>query len=285
MLEISRGIQRTAVSPHLGKGRHNYFEDVSVPTADVFRELGLEPGDFFPYEGLILQVVRAQEALTKGDILRRSFGGALRSGTVAAAPAPTKAAVKTSFNLVEGELATVSRQHPVLSFISSGTGIGQVRQVKKNTGSTDSVSPNLLTVAETYEALSFSPSGADTDSPDAWTTTPASADGIDIIVPWEVEKTAAVTDFAHGVSLGTVTAGDYTVIGIAGSFLTKCVGSVDALTLRGVLVPSATAGVAKGQTTLGITAVEAARVLGWSYSAYSGAAALRLVEWFGSFAR
>ena len=86
----------------------------------------------------------------------------------------------------------------------------------------------------------------------------------------------------QGVALGAVADDEIGVIQVGGPVLAKCVGSTDALTALGTVVPSGTAGVLKGPTTAGETAADARLACGISISAYSGASALRLIYLTGN---
>ena len=252
------------------------FRAVDIAAADVFNKLGIEYGEKFPYENAIYQVVRAQETLAKGDLVKLNIGTATRLGTVTNTVAPSAAAIVSSFNLVTGDVTNPSKSVPSFLFITSGTGLGQRRRILNNTGSTSSPA-NYLTVAERFDSLNL----AATSAPDAFTTVPANADGLSIIAPFEVIKTASVYDNVQGVAMGAATAGNWTVICVAGLALVKCVGSTDALVAYSPIVASATAGTAKGRMAVPGTATlamqEAGAAIGWAVDAYAGASALRHV--------
>jgi hypothetical protein len=276
----SLGIHQPAYFPAFGEGYEDAFRNVNIAEADIFLKLGLSKGDKFFYENGIYQVVvnRSGGTITKGSWVKLFFGGATRLGTVAAAPAATKAAIASSFNLTRDQLVNPEKAIPSWVFITSGTGIGQRRRIRENTDSTDA-SANLITVskAEFWLPLYQDP----TVAPDAFGTAPATGDGLSVICPWEVIPTAAAYDFAQGVAMGDFSDGQWGVICVAGLALAKCVGSTDALVAGKPIVISGTAGVAKGQvgTPANATAAmqEASSICGYAIDAYSGASALRHV--------
>ena len=276
----SLGIHQASEYPAFGEGFEDAFRNVDLAKADIFLKLGLSIGDKFFYENSVLQVVRNQSGagITKGQWVKLFFGGATRLGTVAAAPAATAAAIASSFALVNGDLENPEQAIPSWVFITSGTGIGQRRRIRKNTGSTDS-SANLITVSEPEF---WQPNFQDpTVGRNAFGTAPATGDGLSVICPWEVTPTAAVYDFAQGVAMGPITNGQYGIIIVAGLALANCIGSTDALVAGKPIVISGTAGVAKGQVAVPGSATiamqEASAICGFALDAYSGATALRAV--------
>jgi len=275
------GIHQTAYQPAWGEGFEDAFRNVSVAKDDIFLKLGINIGEKFPYQNTIFQAVRAREAIAKGDWVKLKFGGADRLGTVTNATAPTAKAIRSSFNLTADELVNIEKGVPGWLFITSGTGIGQRRRILANTGSTDA-SPNLITVSEPYYSLI-----GDTNGIDAFATVPANADGLSLICPWEVVKTAAAYEAPQGVAMGAINDGEYGIIAIAGLALAKCVGSGEALVAGKPIVISGTAGVAKGQIAVpgsATAAMNEAREVGWAVDAYNGATALRHVWLSGAYA-
>jgi hypothetical protein len=280
------GIHQPAYYPSFGEGFDDAFRNVDVAKADIFLKLGIQPGEKFVYENAIYGAFRNRtgSALAKGDWVKTFFGGATRLGTVGAAPAPTTAAFASSFNLVAGDVDTPDKSIPSWLFITSGTGIGQRRRPLATIDSTSAVTPNLITVALRSDFQNV----AATSAPDAFGTAPVAADGLSIICPWEVQKTASVYDLAQGVCMGTTSDGQYGVVCLAGLALAKCVGSTDALVAGQPIVISATAGVAKGRVAVPGSATiamqEAGAQVGYAIDAYSGATALRQVWVSGNFA-
>jgi hypothetical protein len=279
------GISKPAYNPAYGEGFEDAFRnfDVANPTSVI--DLGIEIGEKFPYENTILQVVRVRGGGAKGDWVKLFFGGATRLGTVANAPAPTRAKLNTSFNLVAGELVNISKGIPSWAFVTSGTGIGQRRRIVANTDSTDATNPNILTTAGIHpEDVVYT----DITSNNAWGTTPANGDGLSLICPWETTKCAAAFDLAQGVLMGDCADGDYGVICVAGLAMAKCKGDVDALVAGQPIVISSTGGVAKGRVTVPGSATvamqEAGAQIGYAIDAYSGATALRHVWVSGQYA-
>jgi len=279
------GIHRSAYNPAFGEGFEDAFRNVDVPSPTSIIDLGLEIGEKFPYENGIYQVVRVRGGGQKGDWVKLFFGGATRLGTVAAGIAATKAEIQSSFNLVAGDLVNPSKGIPSWAFITSGTGIGQRRRILANWDSADVAKPNIIRVADihpsdvTYSAIT---------SGDAFATLPVTGDGLSLILPWEVTKTAAAYDLPQGVLMGDVTDGQYGVICVAGPALAKCVGSTDALVAQQPIVISSTGGVAKGRVaapgSATIAMQEAGAQVGYAFDAYSGAAGLRHVWVSGNFA-
>ena len=280
----SLGIHQPAYYPAFGEGFEDAFRNVDVAVADIFLKLGLSIGDKFVYENSVLQVVRARAALAKGDWVKLNYGGATRLGTVAAAPL-TKAVIASSFNLAAGELENPEKAIPSWAFITSGTGIGQRRRIKRNTASTDTPA-NAITVSDPdFSVPAYSTAIL---APDAFGTLCVVGDGLSLIAPWEVIPTAAALDLPQGVALGTATSGNYTVILICGLALAKLVGSTDAAVAGAPIVISGTAGVAAGRvTTPGSATIamqQAGAEVGVSIDAYSGATALRHVWVSGAYA-
>lgn len=280
------GLHQSAYYPSFGEGFEDAFRNVDFAKADIFLKLGIQPGEKFVYENAIYGAFRNRtgSAVAKGDWVRLFTGGATRLGTVGAAPAATTAAFATSFALVAGDVDSPDKSIPSFTFITSGTGIGQRRRPLATVDSTSAVNPNLLTVSLRADFINV----AATAAPDAFATAPATADGVSIIAPWEVTKTAAVYDLPQGVSMGTTSDGQYGIFCLAGLALAKCVGSVDPLVAGQPIVISSTAGVAKGRMAVPGSATlamqEAGGQVGWAVDAYSGATALRHVWVSGQFA-
>jgi hypothetical protein len=284
----SLGIHQPAFYPSFGEGFEDAFRNVDIAQGDIFLKLGLSMGDKFVYENAIYQVVRARATLAKGDWVKLNYGGATRLGTVAAAPAASKAVIGSSFNLAAGEIENPEKSVPSFVFITSGTGIGQRRRIKRNTASTDTPA-NAITVADPdYSITAFQSAIA---APDAFGTLPVTGDGLSVICPWEVIPTASANDLAQGVAMGAATSGNFTVILVAGLGLAKCVGSTNALVSGAGIVISGTAATAKGLYTTNaaftdstIQAQESRSIVGYAIDAYSGASALRHVWVAGTYA-
>jgi hypothetical protein len=124
-----------------------------------------------------------------------------------------------------------------------------------------------------------------TSTPDALSVVPDGTTTVSIFAPWECTVATGVGDFVSAISLGAVTQDNWTIVCERGVVPHSLVGSTDALTQGGPVVPSATTGVGKGKTAAGMTADEAARVYAIALSAYSGASAQRLVSLLGKFAQ
>lgn len=265
------GIYKVLEAPALGSGVRDALRDGSGMTLAQLRAGGsAHPGMVFPFRGGLFQVVQnvGGSALAEGDAVVYPYGAAGYSGNLTAAS--TKAVLTTDDTFTKNALVG-TKDLPSWVFITAGTGVNQRGYIYKNS---DASGASTITVAEKDPSLNK----AATAVPDAFDTAPDATSDYSVVVPFQVAKSAAVTDFVVGVAMHTLADGQYGIIQIAGPALVKCVGSTDALSAGGVVVPSATAGVAKGQTTAGITAAEAARVFAVSFDAYTGAAALRHVN-------
>jgi hypothetical protein len=126
---------------------------------------------------------------------------------------------------------------------------------------------------------------ADISSADAYSVSPDATTTFSLYVPYEVTPCTAVTDFVSCVALSTVTQNNWTLVADMGPVPVLTIGSTDAAVAGDGAYPSATLGTCKGPTAAGITAQEASRLFGIFIDAYSGAAALRLVDLLGRFAQ
>lgn len=265
MIWISPGAHIAPFNPFSGDGPQDLFGSYSIAAGDVLLKGGIQPGDFFRYEeGLFLAAWnRSGGALAKGDACKAYLNAASRLATITAATNAVITCGAASFDVPSSTSLGLKGK---FVWIITGTGIGQVRRILDNTATT-------ITVARYYPQLQI----AATSAPEAFDTTPANGDTIAIVGFDEITKTSAVGDNFTGAALGAVAADELAVVQVAGPALAKCIGSTDALTALGSVVPSSTAGVLKGPTTAGETAAEARLSCGISISAYSGATALRLV--------
>lgn len=259
-----------AFSAAIGEGSYNPFANSNdVAYADLANaKLRIGPGqsnDFrYGFVDYRFRLVRAKSAVAQGDLVTPFVRS---TGTFASS---TKAISTTAASYTASELASG------LVVTKAGTGLNQLRFIKDNSDDAGASTITVATFDNTYNTDAIS-------TPDAWTTLPDGTTTFTAYCPWDVDKSAAATDFVIGVALNTVTAGNWTIILEKGPAMTKVVGSTDATTALGPVVPSATAGTAKGPTAAGITAAEAARVFGYAVDAYAGAALLRLVQFFGRF--
>lgn len=260
-------IYRRPFAGWLGEGAFQAFKNLDVLDAN-FAQLGLEPGGRFEYKGGAFRIVRARGALTNGGILKMFLGNAQRQGTLSANS--TAAIVESGQTFVKGDLVGGNL------FIKSGTGVGQLREVLANDAA---AATSHATVAKYDSALGK----AAISTPDAFSPAPDNTSGYSVVCGWEVVETSAVTDYVVAVSLGIVTSGNWTIVQEAGYALVKAIGSTDAITQQGPLVPSATGGTAKGFTTAGETVAEARLSFGIGLDAYSGAADLRHSLLWGRF--
>lgn len=273
-------ILRRAMSKGLGEGAWQAFKGLDVTDAD-FQELlksrqlgGLRRGQSFHDEitGNRYRIVRARSAVTgEGYLLKQYGGNAARIGGLTANS--KKASIETNDTFVAHELAGG------LTFISAGTGIGQLRTIIDND---DTAAASKITIG--VKDTSYKGSQTAEDSVEALTTQPDGTSSYEAFCPWEVEQQTAVGDRVVSWALGAVTSGNWTIVLEQGYGLFRAVGSVDAITRFGALVPSATSGIAKGPTTAGMTALEASLVFGEGLSPYSGASAVWFGRNFGRFA-
>ena len=268
---ISSYIKGNAFAEWLSTGRNDAHKGANLSYSDITK-LGLELGQFACYEGAIYRAVRARGALTgEGYILKTYANAAGRTGTATAAS--TKAVMVTADTLVKGDLKGGRVWRP------SGTGSTEApRNIVDNN---DAAGASTVTVAKRVSHLNR----AATTAADGFDTAPDGTSTYNLHCDWEVVETSGVGDTVVGAALGAVTDGNLTIILVESPYaLIRCVGSTDALTALGTLVPSATAGIAKGFTTAGETAAEARLSFGSPYDAYTGASALRVCRLFGKFA-
>lgn len=260
-------IHREAFNRAGGTGWQDAFGTVNVANAD-FHKVGLSAGSKFEYLGNEYQVVRARSALAAGDLVKSYTGAAGRIGNIASA---TKAVLTTDDTFVAHDLIGG------IVYINAGTGIGQMRRILAND---DAAGASTITVAERDASL---PNVLAVDTAEAFDTAPDATSDYVAYCNWEVTQTAGITDYVVGVSLGTVTSGYWTIIQTKGPALIKGAGNTDAIAHGLPVVPSATAGTGKGQTTAGITAVEAARVFAEGLSGFVAASGLAFVRLFGLY--
>lgn len=270
IIYIAPGAHITPFNPYAGEGPQDLYASYSLAGGDMLLRAGFQPGDFFRYEEGIFMLAwnRSGGALAKGDAVKLYLNDASRLATITSATNAVLTCSGASFDVPSSTSLGLKGK---LVWIITGTGIGQVRRILDNTATT-------LTVARYYPSLQL----AATSAPEAFDTTPVNTDTLAVVGFDEVTKTAAATDNVQGVALGAVADDELAVIQVAGPALVKCVGSTDALTALGPVVPSGTAGVLKGFTTAGETAAEARLACGVSISAYSGATALRLIHLTGN---
>ena len=263
----SIAIYREAFNLALGVGPQNPFSVSSLDVSnDDFLKLGGKKGQRWEWEHgghtYAFRIVRARGTIASAGIaLKRYIGAAGRTGTFSAS---TKAVSTTADTFTENEI------NDALIITTGGTGPNQVRRIKEHDASANAT----VTISErdythnAYEAIG---------SPEAWTTLPDATTTYSIYCGWEVVPTSGVGDVVIGVSLAAVTSGNWTIIIEGGPCQALVVGSTDATTAGGHVVPSATAGTLKGPTAAGITAVEAAGVCGQAIQVQAGAAALTAI--------
>lgn len=268
-----------SVSRAMGVAAWKAFQSLDVTDAD-FTELlksnkfgGLRRGQSFIDEitGNRYRIIRARGTITGlGYLLKRYLGAAARIGNLTAVS--TKSVLQTDDTFVAHDLAGGMVE------INAGTGRGQMRFILDND---DTASLSTITVAR--KDTSFPGNHTANDSPEAFTTQADATSDYITVLPWELVQTAAVTDRVVAVALGAVTSGNWTIVLEEGDGLFQTVGSTDATTLDGGMMPSATAGTAKGPTAAGITAAEAPVIFGSAFEAYGGAADLVFGHIHGRF--
>jgi hypothetical protein len=161
---------------------------------------------------------KATVGLTVGQIVSLALpttGTATVPGAgTAASPLTTTASVTTNIN----NAATVPVNGDVDNYIyvnATGAALGQLRRIKYNSSSTtsfyivalqDFMRPNSPTDADVFDTLA------------------TNADPLCIIRPWNLIVNTATT-MPVGVALGTVTAGNFTVIQVAGLAIVSSTGT------------------------------------------------------------
>jgi hypothetical protein len=264
-------LYRRIASKALGEGLAAAFASLDIADSK-FYQLGMNPGDrgTDPIHGVTIRAVRARGAAiaAAGTTLKRYIGGTGRTGTLSAA---TKAVLTTPSTFADNDIGGAFIQ------TTGGTGPNQFRSVLEF----DSAALATITVAKRDREYDL----ADIASADALAVLPDNTTTFSIYAPWEVTPCTAVTDLVSAVSLGAVTQDNWTLVVEKGPVPTLTVGSTDAAVAGRGAFPSATLGTCKGATAAGVTAAEALVQFGVFIDAYSGAAALRLVDLLGRFAQ
>lgn len=271
---ISSSIYRRIASKALGEGLWQAFGNCDVSDADFARigKLGGKPGGKYvdPIHGIRLRIMRVRGAAVAaiGTTLKRYIGGTGRTGTFSAA---TKALVTTTSTFADNDIGG--------AFLSTtgGTGPNQFRNVLEF----DSAANATIRVSKRDSQYDL----ADIAAADAYAVLPDATTTFSIYAPWEVTPCTGVADHVSCVALSTVTQDNWTLVADMGPVPVLTIGSTDAAVAGGVAYPSATLGTAKGPTAAGVTAVESTKQFGIFIDAYSGAAALRLVDLLGRFAQ
>jgi hypothetical protein len=251
----------------LGESSETPFANLDITDANYQKRAFCAPGERFavPNSNIVIRWVRVRGSGVVAGTLLKLYAG--RTGTLASATAGT---VTTATTL------PVSDVGAGIFSTTGGTGLNQHRHIYDSDGATNA---SKLTLLESDISNYLS----DASLPEALNPVPDATTTWRIYCPWEVQPHAAATDRITAVALGTVTDGNWTFVVEEGLVPARVVGTTDALTADGFVVPSATAGVGKGVTTAGITAGDASLVFARSIDAYSGAAALRLIDMFGRF--
>lgn len=141
-----------------------------------------------------------------------------------------------------------------VSIDANGTGIGQTRHIKSNRQSTD-----YLTLDKNWDT-------ALTTSSDYVTYAP------NYVSLCDTDDVSAVASRVRGVAISAVTDEYWAWFQIRGFCpLVRFVGTTDPAVRGAPIVPSSTAGAAKGYTNGGITATDAATMFGYAEHAYAEA--------------
>jgi hypothetical protein len=147
--------------------------------------------------------------------------------TVPGVPVTSTAAVTT--NISNATAGTNGEVDNWLFGNITGAALPQLRRIKANTSA---VTGNF-TVAQMDWMRPNSPNDAD-----VLDTTPTNADPACVIRPYNVIVCTATT-VPVGVALGTVTAGNYTIIQVGGLAMVSAIGDVTALVVNQPAVPAA----------------------------------------------
>lgn len=245
-------------------------------TYDEFMKRGpAAPGERFssPYGSTVLRWVRVRGAgVVIGSPLKRFLGDASRTGT---APAGSTALVfNTADTLLNADIAGA-----ILSIIA-GTGLGQHRPILESdegaaTSKLGVVAPDLANYIDSAKL------------PEVFNPIPDNTSGYSIYADWEVTRQTGDTDAVSGVALGTVGDGNFTLMVEQGPAPCDCAGNTDAITAGGLIVPSSTAGRAKGidmtPADVNVALREAALYFAIGLHAWTAASGLALVDVLGRF--
>lgn len=197
--------------------------------------------------------VRAVAALAAGQVVKYALN---LTGTVTAAGSTT--------GLVNSNITTTVREDAVGSFLTCPGTTSFTRLIK---GQAAVGANTAFTVAKTD--IFF---GVGKIDGDALAAIPTNGDVLHVIRYFSVDV-AGIGDTAVGVALGTVTAGNRTLVQVNGLAQVLAVGSTDALTDNGIVVTAA-AGVVKGTlgtATAASAILEAKSIVGIAKMAYAGA--------------
>lgn len=192
-------------------------------------------GDLKAAGGNAFKYVRAIEGLTVGQLVCDTIGTVGQvTGTFTAASS-TVVSVITNITTVATDVG-----QPLLLYVANSTSLGGgpvYKRVVSMTGGSGGYGTNTTFVIETVDfTIATKPYG-----PDAFPVLPTNADIVSLIRPYQVAvNIAAATPV--GVALGTVTAGNYTVIQIAG----------EALVMSGATTPGLVVGVQAVGTAAGL---------------------------------
>lgn len=205
--------------------------------------------------------VRAVAALAQGQVCK--YAGAL-AGTVSAAT--TSAVINTN-------ITTTLNESILLSFLacSGNTGTPFIKIIKGQTA----IGTNTQFTISKLSVL-FGLGGA--RDGDNLSFTPTTGDAVAVVRAYSVDV-AGIADSPVGVALGTVTAGNRTLIQVSGLAQVLAVGSTDALADNGPAVTAA-AGVVKGTlgtATAASAVAESKSIVGTSKVVWAGASKLQAI--------
>jgi hypothetical protein len=224
------GISKS-ITPYVGTP---YIDMTAAVFSGVAQGIGATPGDVWwlggqapAMGGNAFMFVKSKVALTLGQLVTYALpttGSATVPGAgTAASPLTTTASITTNISNAGGGVApyaTVAVNADVDNWIfvnATGATLPQLRRIKANSSSTTS----FYKVALTDFLRPNNPTDAD-----VFDTLATNADPLCIIRPWDVIVNTASTA-PMGVALGSVTAGNFTIIQVAGlaSVLTTGTGT------------------------------------------------------------
>lgn len=195
-------------------------------------------------DGRILKYFQANEAVTIGDCLVILLPDVTQTN-LTAATATTSTTVTDTGTFTAARYDGAREEYYYAT--NGGTGPGQVRRIISNTA----------------DALTID------NAPD--TALDTTTDGV-TFSPFRWEMSDAATEQVCGVSLGTVSAGNFGWAQKKGFCpLVQFAGDTNAAAAYQGLVPTATDGVASGRTAAGITVAQLEVMFGYAYYAYTAA--------------
>jgi len=265
---------KAAFSRATGDSSASPFAGVNL-TYDEFVKRGhAAPGERFgsQFGSVVLRWVRVRGAnVVMGSPLKRFVGDATRTGTFSAA---TKTTVTSADTLLNADIGGA-----LLSVIA-GTGLGQHRPILESSEAVgasvlSTVPPDLVNYIDIEKM------------PEIWNPVLDATSQYSIYADWEVTRQTANTDPVSCVALGTVADGNLTLVVEEGPAFCDCAGDTDAITANGLVVPSSTAGRAKGvdmtPADVNVALREAMLHFGIGLHGWTAASGLALVDVLGRF--